>query len=141
MFFTRERKLPEGSSVARIFLFVAGLMWLAYGIYMLMAPGALAATAGVGALNSTGTIELRAMYGGLEGAVGLLALWGAFAAGLRRAGLAALAFTCTGLGATRLVNAILAGEFSTYTKQGLCLEIPLSVIAIWLLVRELREHP
>ena len=127
--------------MARIFLIVAGLMWLAYGIYMLLAPGALVATAGVGALNTTGTIELRAMYGGLEGAVGLLALWGAFAPGLRRAGLAALAFTCTGLGATRLIAALLAGEFSTYTKQGLGLEIPLSLIAIWLLARELRTHP
>jgi hypothetical protein len=124
--------------MARIFLIIAGLMWLAYGIYMLMAPEALAVTAGVGALNATGTIELRAMYGGLEGAVGLLALWGAFDPRLRRAGLAALAFTCTGLGATRLIAALQAGEFSTYTKQGLCLEIPLSLIAIWLLVRELR---
>ena len=127
--------------MARIFLIVAGLMWLAYGIYMLLAPGALATTAGVGALNTTGTIELRAMYGGLEGGVGLLALWGAFAPRLRRAGLAALAFTCTGLGATRLITALLAGEFSLYTRQGLCLEIPLSLIAIWLLVRELRAHP
>jgi hypothetical protein len=124
--------------MARIFLIVAGLMWLAYGIYMLMAPGALAATAGVDALNTTGSIELRAMYGGLEGAVGLLALWGGFAPAMRRAGLAALAFTCSGLGATRLISAILAGEFSTYTKQGLCLEIPLSLVAVWLLVRELR---
>jgi Domain of unknown function (DUF4345) len=127
--------------MARIFLIIAGLMWLAYGVYMLMAPGALAGTAGVGALNGTGTIELRAMYGGLEGAVGLLALWGALDPRLRRAGLAALAFTCSGLGSIRLTSALLAGEFSTYTKQGLGLEIPLSIIAIWLLVRDLREHP
>ncbi len=125
----------------RVFLVVAGLMWLAYGIYMFLAPGALAATAGLGALNATGAIELRAMYGGLEGAVGLLALWGAFDLRLRLAGLAALAFTCTGLGAIRLTSAILAGEFSTYTKQGLGLEIPLSLLAIWLLARELRRHP
>jgi uncharacterized protein DUF4345 len=127
--------------MTRIFLIIAGLMWFVYGVYMFMAPGALAATAGVGALNTTGTIELRAMYGGLEGAVGLLALWGAFDPRLRRAGLAALAFTCTGLGAIRLTSAMLAGEFSSYTKQGLGLEIPLSLIAIWLLVRELRQHP
>ena len=127
--------------MARIFLIIAGLMWLAYGIYMLIAPGALAATAGVAALNTTGTIELRAMYGGLEGAVGLLALWGAFDPRLRHAGLAALAFTCTGLGAIRLTSAVLAGEFSTYTKQGLGLEIPLSLVAIWLLSRELHRPP
>jgi hypothetical protein len=127
--------------MARVFLVIAGLMWLSYGIYMLIAPWALTTTAGVAALNTTGTIELRAMYGGLEGAVGLLALWGAFAPRLRRAGLAALAFTCTGLGAIRLTSAILAGEFSTYTRQGLGLEIALSLIAIWLLARELRQQP
>lgn len=126
--------------MARAFLIIAGLMWFAYGLYMYFVPQALAATAGVGALNSTGTIELRAMYGGLEAAVGALALWAAFAPGLRRAGLAALAFTCTGLGATRLLSALLAGEFSTYTKQGLCLEIPLSVLSIWLLARDLRSR-
>ncbi len=127
--------------MARAFLIIAGLMWIAYGLYMLFVPQALAATAGVSALNGTGTIELRAMYGGLEAAVGVLALWGGFAAGLRRAGLAALAFTCTGLGATRLISAVLAGEFSTYTIQGLCLEIPLSVLALWLLRHELRQPP
>ena len=74
-------------------------------------------------------------------AVGLLALWGAFDPRLRRAGLAALAFTCSGLGLIRLASALLAGEFSTYTKQGLGLEIPLFTIAIWLLVRDLRGHP
>ena len=123
--------------MARLFLILAGLMWFAYGLYMLFVPQALAATAGVSALNTTGTIELRAMYGGLEAGVGALALWAGFAPGLRRAGLAALAFTCTGLGATRLVSALLAGEFSKYTLQGLCLEIPLSVLALWLLAREL----
>jgi|HubBroStandDraft_6_1064221.scaffolds.fasta_scaffold688908_1 hypothetical protein len=132
--------MHRGLSVARIFLAIAGLMWFAYGVYMLLEPQALAVTAGVSATNTTGTIELRAMYGGLEAAVGVLALVATLMPGLRRAGLAALAFTCTGLAAARLVSALVVGEFSRYTLQGLSLEIPLSIIAIWLFIKEGRTR-
>jgi hypothetical protein len=121
--------------MARFFLIVAGLLWLAYGVYMLFAPGLLAQIAGISASTTTGAIELRAMYGGLETAVGALVLTGAFVTSLRRAGLLVVAFLCSGLGATRLVSALAAGEFSSYTLQGLSLEIPLALIAIWFLVR------
>ena len=124
--------------MARVFLLLAGLIWFAYGIDMLIAPETLAVTAGLRATNTTGTIELRAMYGGLEAAVGVLALVGSFMPGLRRAGLAALAFACTGMATGRLGSALLAGEFSRYTLQGLTLEIFLAALAIWLLVRDLR---
>lgn len=121
--------------MARLFLLVAGLMWFAYGIYMLICPESLATVAGVSALSTTGRIELRAMYGGLEAAVGVLALVAVVVANLRRSALAALAFVCTGMGGTRLVCALLAGEFSRYTLEGLALEIPLALLAIWLFAR------
>jgi hypothetical protein len=124
--------------MARTYLILAGLIWFAYGIYMLLAPETLAVTAGLSATNTTGTIELRAMYGGLEAAVGVLALVAGLRSSMRRAGLAALAFACTGMASGRLGSALVAGEFSRYTLQGLTLEISLAVIAIWLLARDLR---
>jgi hypothetical protein len=78
------------------------------------------------------------MYGGLEAAVGVLALAGGFVVALQRAGLAALAFACTGMATGRLGSALFAGEFSRYTLQGLSLELSLGAIAIWLLARNMR---
>jgi hypothetical protein len=124
--------------MARAFLILAGLIWFFYGIYMLVSPETLAVTAGLSATNTTGTIELRAMYGGLEAAVGVLALVGGFVVALRRAGLASLAFACIGMATGRLGSALFAGEFSRYTLQGLILEFSLGAIAIWLLARDMR---
>ncbi len=124
--------------MARAYLVIAGLMWLAYGVYLLAVPQALAATAGVAATNLTGVIELRAMYGGLEMAVGTFALICAFGAGLLRSGLLGMGLACAGLGVTRLVSALAAGEFSTYTRQGLALELTLTALAVWLFLRRPR---
>ncbi|HEY2809017.1 MAG TPA: DUF4345 family protein [Steroidobacteraceae bacterium] len=124
--------------MARAYLVIAGLMWLVYGVYLLAAPQALAATAGVAATNTTGLIELRAMYGGLEMAVGAFALAAAVLPGMLRSGLLAMGLACAGLGVTRLFSAVAAAEFSTYTRQGLALELTLAVLALWLLQRQRR---
>jgi hypothetical protein len=122
--------------MARAYLVIAGLMWLVYGLYLLAVPQALAGTAGVAATTLTGLIELRAMYGGLEMAVGAFALVCALSAGLRRAGLLGMGLACAGLGVARLGSALVAGEFSTYTRQGLALELTLTALALWLFLRQ-----
>jgi hypothetical protein len=122
--------------MARAYLIIAGLMWVIYGIYLLVMPQALAATAGVTATTLTGVIELRAMYGGLEMAVGAFALSAAVLPGMLRSGLLAMGLACAGLGVTRLGSAAAAGEFSTYTRQGLALELTLTVLALWLFLRQ-----
>jgi hypothetical protein len=122
--------------MARAYLIIAGLMWLVYGIYLLAMPQALSSTAGVAATTVTGLIELRAMYGGLEIAVGIFALVAARLPGMLRSGLLAMGLACAGLGVTRLLSATLAGEFSTYTRQGLALEFTLTVLALWLFLRQ-----
>lgn len=125
--------------MARAYLIISGLMWVAYGIYMQWAPQALATTAGVAAITLTGLIELRAMYGGLEMAVGAFALIAALVPGMSRVGLLAMGLACAGLGITRLLSATVAGEFSTYTRQGLALELTLTALALWLFLRQPRE--
>jgi Domain of unknown function (DUF4345) len=92
----------------------------------------------VAATTLTGLIELRAMYGGLEMAVGAFALTAAWVPGMLRSGLLGMGLACAGLGLTRLLSATLAGEFSTYTRQGLALELTLTVLALWLFVRQPR---
>ena len=75
------------------------------------------------------------MYGGLEIAVGAFALAAAFLPGMLRSGLLAMGLACAGLGVTRLASATAAGEFSTYTRQGLALELTLAALALWLFLR------
>ena len=110
-------------------------MWFPYGIYCFIAPGALAESAGVAATTPTGIVELKAMYGGLQAALGLLALAGALRDDWRRHALAGLLFACAGLGSARLLAAIGAGELSLYTAFALAFEWGSTLFAGRLLAR------
>jgi hypothetical protein len=115
---------------ARIFLAIFGLLSLLYGIYCFLQPGFLAEFAGVGALSTTGTVELQAMYGGLQAGFGALALFGALRPAYAPTILLATAFQCAGLGTFRLLGALGAGEFSAYTSQGIAFELGSTLIAL-----------
>jgi hypothetical protein len=119
----------------RIVLGLSALIWLPYGLYCFLAPDALAGIAGVAAGTTTGSIELRAMYGGLQLAIGALALAGALRAALARPALVALAFLCGGLFLARSLGALLEGELSAYTASGLAFELTGAALAGWLLAR------
>jgi hypothetical protein len=121
---------------ARIFLALTALIWLPYGIYCFVAPGSLAEMAGVAASTTTGTIELKAMYGGLQAAIGALALAAALRPALIGSALLAGSFLFPGLAVARLLGALGAGEFSPYTIMGLGLEWGSTAIAVWLLRRQ-----
>ena len=125
--------------VTRVFLGLFGLMSLPYGLYCFAQPGFLAGFAGVGALSTTGTVELRAMYGGLQAGFGALALLGAFRPAFAPTALLATAFLCAGLGSFRLMGALAAGEVSSYTGQGLAFELGSAALASALWRRAARE--
>lgn len=120
----------------RIFLAFSAALWLPYGLYCFVDPGYLAEAAGVAAGSATGTTELRAMYGGLQAAIGALALASLFRAPLRQPALLCIAFLCAGLFTARLAGALLDASFSSYTGMGLAFESGSTAIASWLLVRQ-----
>lgn len=122
-------------SLARGFLAFTALVWLPYGIVCLLWPGHLADIAGVAAHTTTGTVELRAMYGGVSTAVGTLALLGAIRAHSMQGALTTIAAVCAGIGTARLVATIAAGELSAYTGAALALEWGSLVVATLLLRR------
>ena len=124
--------------MTKAFLIITGVLWLGYGVYLLIAPQELAGIAGVAATSTTGTVELRAMYGGLQAAVGVLALWAGVSAAWRTQGLTALLFLYGGMGLVRLASAAVTHEFSTYVIGALCFELPSALIAWALLRREVR---
>jgi len=128
---------PSGNAGggARIFLALATLVWLPYGIYCFFAPSYLAGPAGVAFLSPTGSTELRAMYGGLQAAFGVLTLAGVLRASMTRPALLALAFLCAGLGSTRLLGVLLDGGLSGYTMAGLVFEFVATALSVMLLRR------
>jgi len=121
---------------ARIFLGLSALLWLPYGIYCFLSPGALAGMAGVASNTTTGSIELRAMYGGLQAAIGALAVAGLLRDSMRRPALLALVFLCGGLALARISGAALESELSAYTAMGLFFELVSVGCAAGLLGRE-----
>jgi uncharacterized protein DUF4345 len=118
---------------ARIFLGFSTLVWLPYGLFCFFQPGYLHDAAGVAIASTTGRIELRAMYGGLQAAIGLLALGGMIRTTLTRPALTTLAFLCAGLASTRTLGALVDGELSSYTAMALMLEWTSTVVAARLL--------
>jgi hypothetical protein len=121
--------------MARIFFALTALVWLPYGLFCFFRPDYLAGAAGVAATTTTGTIELRAMYGGLQAGIGALALAAALRPALVRPALLGSCFVFAGLASSRLVAAISAHELSSYTMAGLGLEWGSTAIALWLLGR------
>lgn len=119
---------------ARLFLLLCAIAWLPYGLYCLAQPDSLAAAAGVVSASRTGTIELRAMYGGLQAAVGTLCLVAALRAPLVRPALICLAFLCSGLALARLSGAALEHEVSSYTALGLGFETLSAGLSVGLLL-------
>ena len=115
---------------ARIFLVLEALVWLPYGIYCFIDPAYLAGAAGVAFVTPTGSTELGAMYGGLQAALGALAVSGALRESMTRSALIVLAFLCTGLGSTRLLGVLRYGGLSAYTAAGLVFEVASATLAM-----------
>jgi hypothetical protein len=120
----------------RVFLAANALLWLPYGLYCLAQPQMLAEVAGVAAVSPTGVTELRAMYGGLQAAIGALALVAALRRDLQRTALVALAFLAGGLFSARALGALVDGGLSGYTIGALVLEVGLTVLSVGLLRKD-----
>jgi hypothetical protein len=119
----------------RIFLAFTVLVWLPYGLYCLFRPESLSDAAGVAYHTATGSTEIRAMYGGLEAALGVLAGLALLRAGLVRPALVAIGTLTAGLASARLLGLAIDGGFSSYTAFALGLEASSAAIAFGLLRR------
>jgi hypothetical protein len=119
----------------RVFLALSALVWLPYGLFCFFDPAFLAGAAGVGFDSATGSTELRAMYGGLQAALGALALCGVLRPPLARSALVTLAFLCSGLALARVSGLALDGGLSAYTVAGLGFEVTSAGFAGFLLAR------
>ncbi len=121
---------------ARIFLGLEAVLFIPYGLYCLVQPGFLAEAAGVTATSITATIEIQAMYGGLEVAVGVLCALGAMSLSMRRPALITVLFCFTGLAIPRVTLGLMHGDMSSYTVSAMILETVSAVCALYLLLKE-----
>jgi len=117
---------------SRVFLGFSALLWLPYGVLCLAMPSFLEGAAGVAATTTTGTVELRAMYGGLQIAIGVLCGLGYASSTWRRNALMTLGMLTAGLGLARLAGVVAAGELSSYTAAGLAFEFASAFFAFTL---------
>ena len=115
-----------------IFLIATATLFLPYGVMCFLKPGTLSKAADVSAVSATGTTELRAMYGGLQGAIGVLAITAFFDPTLVNPFLVAIITISAGLLLGRIAGLIMDGGFTGYTGLALGLEIVLLICALYL---------
>src|SRR5262245_42153406 len=106
----------------RVFLALEALVWLPYGLYCLVRPETLLGNAGVGIATPTGASELRAMYGGLQIALGAVCLLGLLRREQARSALLAIGVVTGGLAIARTLGTLIDGGFSSYTATALVFE-------------------
>jgi hypothetical protein len=116
----------------RIFLVFTGLGFLAYGSMCLVRPETLVDAAGFTLTSDVARVEVQAMYGGLQIAVGLLALAG-LQDGFRHVAIATLTFLFVGLAIGRGYGMFLSDFPGAYNQFAIGYEIVSAAIAAYLL--------
>jgi hypothetical protein len=99
----------------RGFLVLCAVVWLPYGAVCFFDSSVLVDSAGVMANSATGASEIRAMYGGLQGAVGALAAIALFRPTLVQSFLVTLLTLSVGLLSARVAGYFLDGGYTGYT--------------------------
>ena len=115
-----------------IFLIATAIIFLPYCVICFLKPAMLAEAAGVSAVSSTGITELRAMYGGLQAAIGVLAITAFFIPALVNPFLVALITVSAGLLIGRFAGLVMDGGYTGYTGMALGFESALLLGALYL---------
>lgn len=121
----------------QIFLLLESLIWLPYGLYLVFDPSFLvvATEGGLQTESPTGVSEIRAMYGGLQAAIGVFCLRGVLRPERAMAALTMLAFLASGLWIGRFCGVLLDGGLSSYTAGALIFEAVTALGAFYFLQR------
>lgn len=118
----------------QVLLWVNGLAFIGYGVACLFVPALPAGQAGFDLGTASGTVEVIAMYGGLQTGFGVFLILGALEPSLRRTVVLALAVVVGGLATARLFGLALHGP-STYNLGAVGYEATVAVLATWALRR------
>ena len=103
--------------------------FFAFGLWLLIDPLTALGKIGIHTSESTGVIELRAFYGGVELGVAAFLAMCAYKPEWREAGLWLVLFSNGGAGLARLLGIALAGTFGSYLGWALVWELGFSAMA------------
>lgn len=112
-----------------IYLWLNGAMFVLYGAACLLSPSLPADYAGFELATPSGTVEVVAMYGGLQLGFGALVLLGARDGAMRETALWALAVVLGGLALARLYGLSMYGA-SEYNLGAVAYEATSAVLAV-----------
>ncbi len=114
---------------ARIFLGITALAFGIYGLMCLVEPSIVADSTGMQLATGTATVEIRAMYGGLQIAIGLLALLGSVRAEFQLPVLISMCLIFFGIASGRLVGIAIESDPGAYNFAALGYEFASAAIA------------
>ncbi|MEE2674579.1 MAG: DUF4345 family protein [Myxococcota bacterium] len=119
----------------KVFLGLNALLFIGYGLACLASPSLVAESTGMVLTSGVASTEVRAMYGGLQTAIGLLALLGILRPGTQAAVLLALGFLFVGLASGRMLGILIDPEPGIYNIGAVAFEALFGVFAVMLLSR------
>lgn len=125
----------------KIFLGLNALLFIGYGLWCLAWPSVVADQTGMALTTGVASAEVRAMYGGLQTAIGLLALLGLLRPGTQAAVLLALGFLFVGLASGRAIGIAAVPDAGIYNSAALIFEALFGVLALVLLSRNAAAQP
>ncbi len=125
--------------LAGVVLWLSGLSLVAFGVMFLAAPLATMAMAGIVLEGAVAATELRAFYGGLELALGLVVVACALDRARWRDGLALTFAIFAGIGLSRLAGMIASGADTPFLRFALATELALATLAAVALWRRAHE--
>mgnify|MGYP002850693092 FL=1 len=114
--------------LGRIVLILTGASFAGYGVACLLNPELPAGYIGIELSGVSGTVEVVAMYGGLQGAFGLLCFYLAAAPERVRSGLILVLVICGGLAFGRGFGLLVHGT-SSYNLGALAYEMTTTALA------------
>ena len=115
----------------RIVLWLGGLGFIGFGAAFLVAPLQTMAMIGIPLQGTLAATELRAFYGGLELALGLLLLRAALKPALWSEGLLVSLAAYGGIGGARLLGIALAGSATPFLWFATAIELGLALMSWW----------
>lgn len=118
----------------RIFLYVAAAFYLLFAILYMVFPLTLAGAMGVTTADSTGIIDIRAVYGGFQLGLAIFLFWSAGADEWTYPGLLITVLTTGGIFVVRLVSMLIAWEIGNHWI-GLLIEAIVVLMATVLILR------